>query len=77
MKTGTLVTIAIIAAIIGALLIYLVDVDQTEELVMPEVQIDGGNLPEFDAEVADIDMETETVTMEVPSGITIDPPEDR
>ena len=77
MKTGTLVTIAIIAAIVGALLIYLVDVDQTEQLVMPEVNVEGGNLPEFETEVADIDVETETVTMEVPKGISIDPPNDQ
>ncbi|BDI59867.1 hypothetical protein [Qipengyuania nanhaisediminis] len=42
------------------------DVDQTEEGDMPEVNVDGGNLPEFDVEGPDVDVGTEEMTVEVP-----------
>lgn len=72
MKTG-----AIVAAIVGALVIaagvYMIDIDQTQSAELPEVSVEGGQLPEFDAEVGDIEVTEETVT--VPS-LEITPPED-
>lgn len=43
------------------------DVDQTEEGELPDVEVDGGNLPEFDVEAPDVDVGTEEVTVEVPT----------
>ncbi len=42
------------------------DVDQTEEGELPEVRVEGGNMPEYDVETADVDFGTETRTVEVP-----------
>lgn len=43
------------------------DVDQTEEGEMPDVEVSGGNMPEFDVETADVDVGTKTTTVEVPT----------
>lgn len=45
------------------------DVEQTEEGDMPEVdmQVDGGELPEFDVDTADVEIGTEEATIEVPT----------
>ena len=72
-------------AVIGLAALYLVDVDQTKEARLPTVNVDvaEGQMPKFDVDVADVDismekssvtvptvgMETETVEVEVPSGV--------
>lgn len=45
------------------------DVDQTEEAELPDVDVsaEGGNLPEFDVEAADVELGTEETTVEVPT----------
>lgn len=72
MKTGT-----IIAAIAGVLVlaagIYMIDIDQTQETRLPDVTVEGGQLPEFDAEMGDIEVVEDTVT--VPS-LEVTPPAD-
>jgi hypothetical protein len=42
------------------------DVDQTKEGEMPEVQVTGGQLPEYDVETADVEVGTKETTVEVP-----------
>ncbi|MBI1404010.1 MAG: hypothetical protein GC147_12455 [Porphyrobacter sp.] len=42
------------------------DVDQTEDGEMPEVDVKGGNMPEYDVETADVDVGTKEKTVEVP-----------
>lgn len=56
------------AALIAPLALGLAacDVDQTEESEMPDVEVSGGNMPEFDVETADVDVGTKTTTVEVP-----------
>lgn len=72
--------IAILA--IGAAALYLVDVDQTKEARLPsvDVNVEEGQMPAFDVDVADVnvgstevsvptptmDVETKTVEVEVP-----------
>lgn len=51
------------------------DVDQTQELEVPEVSVEGGQMPEFDVETADVDVGTEEVTVEVPT-VDVDMPDD-
>lgn len=51
------------------------DVDQTEEAEMPEVNVEGGNMPEFDVETADVDVGSEEVTVDVPT-VDVDMPDD-
>lgn len=59
---------AVAIAAIGAAGLYLVDVDQTQEARLPsvDVQMTEGQMPEFDAEVADVNLSMEEVEVEVP-----------
>ncbi|AWW73277.1 hypothetical protein CD351_02415 [Erythrobacter sp. KY5] len=41
------------------------DVEQTEEAELPEVE--GGNMPEFDVDAAEVSVEGGTETVEVPT----------
>ncbi|OYX47830.1 MAG: hypothetical protein B7Y87_00920 [Sphingomonadales bacterium 32-64-22] len=43
------------------------DVEQTEEGEMPEVDVNGGELPEYNVDAADVDVEMEEQTVEVPT----------
>jgi hypothetical protein len=51
------------------------DVDQTEEAELPDVTVEGGNMPEFDVETADVDIGTKETTVEVPD-VEITMPDD-
>jgi len=60
--------ISIIAALgSAALALSACSVEQTEEGDMPEVDVEGGALPEYDVDAADVDVGTETQTVEVPT----------
>ena len=76
MKTGSIIA-AIVAVIAIAFGVYMIDIDQTEEGSLPDVDVsmEGGNMPEFDAEVGEIETGTEEVTLEVPT-IDIQSPEE-
>lgn len=76
MKIASIAAVAVAAIALG-FGIYMIDIDQTEEARMPDVDVtvEGGNLPEYDAEVGDIDLGTEEVTMDVPT-IDITAPSD-
>ena len=65
--------IAAAAVACSALALGACDVDQTEEGEMPEVQ--GGNMPEYDVEAADVDVGTEKKTVDVPT-IDVESPDD-
>ncbi|MEL1251875.1 hypothetical protein [Aurantiacibacter gilvus] len=66
-----------IIAVAGTLALGLsaCDVDQTEEGEMPEVDVEGGNLPEYDVEGPEVDVDTEEVTVDVPT-VDVDMPDD-
>ncbi|MGR3492882.1 MAG: hypothetical protein ACU0DW_12560 [Shimia sp.] len=65
MKTGTI--IAAIAAVIAiALGIYLIDIDQTQQAELPEVNVEGGQLPEYDVETGEVVVGTTETEVEVP-----------
>ncbi|WP_299877859.1 hypothetical protein [uncultured Sulfitobacter sp.] len=57
---------AIAALAVGS---YMIDINQTEEASFPDVDVsvEGGNLPEYEAEVGEINVGTEEVTMEIPT----------
>ena len=40
---------------------------QTEEGEMPDVEVKGGELPEYDVSTADVDVKTKETTIEVPT----------
>lgn len=62
MKTGIVIA-AVAVAVFAVVGVYMVDIDQTQEAVLPEVAIEGGQMPEFDAEVGNVDITEETVTV--------------
>ncbi|NOE20817.1 hypothetical protein GS634_22025 [Ruegeria atlantica] len=76
MKPGYIFAAIAVVAII-AFGIYMIDIDMTEEAQLPDVElkVEGGNLPEFDAEVGDIEVGTEEVKIDVPT-IDIQSPEE-
>lgn len=91
MKTSVAVIGGVIAVVVIAAAVYLIDIDQTEEGSLPDVDVsvEGGNMPEFDADVGSVELTEEEVTVEVPKvevtteeetmtvpGINITAPED-
>ena len=42
------------------------DVDQTEEGSLPDVDVEGGQVPEYDVDAADVDVGTDTQTVITP-----------
>lgn len=78
MKPGVIIGAVALVALI-AFGIYMVDIDQTEEARLPNVEVtaEGGNMPEFDAEVGDIDVGSKEVTVEVPTVDVESPEEER
>lgn len=76
MKAGAIVA-AVIAVVVIAFGIYMIDVDVSGEVEAPDVDVavEGGELPEVDAEVGSIEAGSEEVTVTVPT-VEVNPPED-
>ncbi|SIT90287.1 hypothetical protein SAMN05421665_3053 [Yoonia rosea] len=76
MKIASVLAVVVAAVAIG-FGIYMVDIDQTEEASLPDVDVtvEEGNMPEFSAEVGDIETGTEEITLEVPT-VDIESPEE-
>ncbi|KAJ04109.1 hypothetical protein [Sulfitobacter mediterraneus] len=68
MKSTTAIIGGAAAAVVIAAGIYMIDIDQTQETRMPDVDVsvNGGQLPEFEAEVGSVSVEQEDVTVDVP-----------
>lgn len=62
-KFGVLLAALTMVVALGAC-----SVEKTEEGEMPDVNVEGGNLPEYDVEPVDVDISTstETATITVP-----------
>ncbi len=57
----------IVAIVIIAIFAFgLVDIDQTRETRLPEVEVEGGQTPKFDVDTADVDVGTKNVAVELP-----------
>ncbi|EAQ15045.1 MULTISPECIES: hypothetical protein [Maritimibacter] len=87
------VILGLVALVAIAFAVFMVDFDVTEDGALPDVDVsvDGGELPEVDAEVGevevgtateevevpdvDVDVDTESAEVEVPT-IDVNPPED-
>lgn len=73
---GRLVAIIILVIIaIGAVAwaFGLVNLRQTQDAQLPDVQVDGGQMPGFDADVADVEVGTRNETVKVPT-LDVDKP---
>jgi hypothetical protein len=68
MKTGTTIAAAVGIAAVAAAAVYMIDIDQTQEGALPDVDIavEGGQLPEFDAEVGTVSLGETQVEVETP-----------
>lgn len=69
---GKVVAIAIGAVAIAAVAaagLYLVDLDQTKEARLPnvDVKITEGQMPAYDVEIADVNVKTKSVDVDVPT----------
>jgi hypothetical protein len=74
MKIGAILAgVAVVAAV--AFGVYMVDIDQTEEGALPTVSIEGGNLPEYEADVGDIEVGERDITVTVPT-VDVESPEE-
>ena len=60
-------TIGILMVALLALPLIGCQARQTEEGEMPEVEVKGGELPEYDVSTADVDVKTKETTIEVPT----------
>ena len=61
---------------IGAAVILLTDIDLTQKAALPEVSVEGGQMPAVDVDVADIDVGSREMSVKVPT-IDVDLPEER
>ncbi|MBA3564788.1 MAG: hypothetical protein H0W33_12430 [Gammaproteobacteria bacterium] len=59
----------------ASLFVWGCDVDQTEEGALPDVDVEGGEMPEYDVDAPDVDVGTREETVTVPD-IDVDMPED-
>ncbi|MFQ1699572.1 hypothetical protein ACJ5NV_03140 [Loktanella agnita] len=68
MKTGLTIVGVVAIAAIALFGFYMVDIDQTQEARLPDVDVsvEGGQAPEFDADVGTVNMGQTDVEVEVP-----------
>lgn len=66
MRTGLIVALVAVLAVIGAFAFGLIDINQTKETRLPEVAVQGGQAPAFDVKTADVDVGTKTTDVAVP-----------
>ncbi len=90
-RTSGIILAAVATVAVVGFGIYMIDLDVTDEGALPDVDVsvEGGELPEIDADVGsitagtkteevtvpDVDIDSQTVEVEVPT-IDITPPED-
>lgn len=67
MRALLIIVGVIVLALIAALVFGFIDVDQTQSAHLPEVEVNGGQAPEFNADVGRVDVGTEKRTIEVPT----------
>lgn len=70
-----LLMIILLVLVVGIVLYAfgVIDVQQTRQARLPEVQTQGGQMPAFDVETPDVDVGTRNETVKVPE-ISIDRP---
>ena len=57
----------IIIAVVLLMAFGMIDIDQTRDGALPSVSIEGGQAPQFQADVGSIDVGTENRTVAVPT----------
>lgn len=74
MKTRKFLALAI--APLFAFGLAACDVDQSGEGELPDVNVEGGEVPEYDVETGDVDVGTDTTTVQTPDINVEEPAED-
>ena len=74
MKVGAILAGVVLVAAV-AFGVYMVDIDQTEEGALPTVSIEGGNLPEYETDVGDVEVGERDITVTVPT-VEVESPEE-
>ena len=72
MKTSYIITAAAVVAVVAAGTFYFVDVDQTQEAKLPniDVTVEGGQAPDYEVNTGSIDVGTAERTVTVPKVTT-------
>lgn len=65
-RTGLIIAVVAVLVVIAVFAFGLVDIDQTRETALPEVKTEGGQMPAFDVDTADVDVGTTTETVDLP-----------
>lgn len=67
-KSGLAIGAVIAAVVVAVVAFYMIDVDQTQEAKLPDVNVDveGGQLPSYDVQTGSVDVGTEKKTIKVP-----------
>lgn len=63
------------AVLVASLGLAGCDVEKTEEGSMPDVDVEGGNMPKYDVDAPDVDVNSEKKTITVPD-VDVDMPND-
>lgn len=63
------------AALVAILSLAGCEVEQTEEGSLPDVEVEGGNMPEYDVDTPEVDVGTKEKTITVPD-VNVTMPED-
>jgi hypothetical protein len=68
MKSSSIVALSVAAVVIVAGAFYFVDVDQTREARLPDVDVsvEGGQSPDFDVETGSVDVDSTEKEVLVP-----------
>jgi cytochrome bd-type quinol oxidase subunit 1 len=68
MKTSYIITTAAVVVVVAAGAFYFVDVDQTQEAKLPNVDVvvEGGQAPDYEVNTGSVDVGTTERTVTVP-----------
>lgn len=74
MKNSTGIIIAAVVVVGAAAAFYFIDIDQTQNAALPDVDVsvEGGQLPKFSVKTGDIDVGTKEVEVMVPKVIMVE-----
>jgi hypothetical protein len=66
-RAGIIIAIVAVLAVIAAFAFGLIDIDQTKETKLPEVSVQGGQAPAFDADTAKVNVGSTTEDVKLPT----------
>ncbi len=64
------VILVVVLGLIAAVAFGLIDINQTKDAKLPEVRAEGGQMPGYDVDAADVSVGTTNTTIDVPKVTT-------